>query len=67
MDVKTSAENKVEKKVTVDEVNRVLELGSLLLSVLTPEEIAKLQDLPYDEVISDSLHDEIKIGNIGVT
>lgn len=30
--------------VTIDEVNRVLEVGRLLLSVLTPEEIEELRE-----------------------
>lgn len=31
--------------VSVEEVNRVLEVGRLLFSVLTPEEIEELQEL----------------------
>ena len=34
-----------EKEITVEEVNRLLEVGRLLFSVLTPEEIEKLQNL----------------------
>jgi hypothetical protein len=30
--------------VTIEEVNRVLEVGRLLLSVLTPEELEELQE-----------------------
>ena len=33
-----------EPKVTVHEVKRVLEVGRLLLSVLTPEELAELEE-----------------------
>ena len=33
-----------EPKVTVREVNRVLEVGRMLLSVLTPEELAELEE-----------------------
>ena len=55
-----------ETKVTavekmVEEVNRVLEVGRLLFSVLTEEEIAELQR------ILNSPSDEVEIGNAGVT
>ena len=36
---------KTEKQITVEEVNRVLEVGKILFSVLTPEEIEELQKL----------------------
>lgn len=38
-------ESPSEPIVTVEEVNRVLELGRLLLTVLTPEELEQLQVL----------------------
>lgn len=38
-------QNPTEKQITVEEVNRVLEVGRLLLSVLTPKEIEELQKL----------------------
>jgi hypothetical protein len=41
----TKAQTLTEKKITVEEVNRVLEVGRMLFSVLTPEEIEKLQKL----------------------
>lgn len=43
MDNKT--QTLTEKKITVEEVNRLLEVGRLLFSVLTPEEIEDLQKL----------------------
>ena len=48
-------------EITVEEVNRVLEVGRLLFSVLTEEEIAELQQ------ILNSSSDEGKLGNAGVT
>jgi hypothetical protein len=33
------------QKVTVEDVNRLLEVGRLLFSVLTPEEIEELQEI----------------------
>jgi hypothetical protein len=35
----------IEKQVTVEEVNRLLEVGRLLFLILTPEEIKELQNL----------------------
>ena len=43
MDTKT--QTPTDKQITVEEVNRVLEVGRLLFSVLTPEEIEELQKL----------------------
>ena len=37
--------NATEKQITVEEVNRLLDLGRLLFSVLTPDEIEELQTL----------------------
>ena len=57
-----SATNPVEKpEITVEEVNRVLEIGHLLRSVLTPEELEQLQE------IQNSNWDRLEIGNTGVT
>ena len=39
----TVTENVVEKKVTIEDVNRVLDVGRLLFSVLNPEEIEELK------------------------
>lgn len=41
----THTQPPTEKQITVEEVNRVLEVGRLLFSVLTSEEIEKLQKL----------------------
>ena len=59
-----------ETQVTVEEVKRILEVGRLLLSVLTPEELEELQSLgglflsssiPIDQSSAS------EIGNTGVT
>jgi hypothetical protein len=59
--------------VTIEEVNRVLEVGRLLLSVLTPEELDLLQQLLNNQSI-DGLFStpttstaDTEIGNTGVT
>jgi hypothetical protein len=44
--------------VTIEDVNRVLEVGRLLLSVLTEEEIEALQEL----LIRDEYKNEIGAG-----
>lgn len=38
-----ASEVPAKEKITVEEVNRVLDVGHLLFSVLTPEEIEELQ------------------------
>jgi hypothetical protein len=48
-------------KVTIEEVNRVLEVGHLLFSVLTEKEIADLHK------ILNGHSDENEIGNPGIT
>ena len=48
-------------EVTIEDVNRVLEVGRLLLSVLSEEEIEVIQEL----LIRDEYKNEI--GNTGVT
>ena len=47
--------------MTIEDVNRVLEVGRLLLSVLTEEEIEELQ-----EILSRQKAEE-EIGNTGIT
>ena len=37
-----AGEQETRQEVTIEDVNRVLEVGRLLLSVLTPEELAEL-------------------------
>ncbi len=44
METKPKAKIQNENQVTVEEINRVLEGGRFLFSVLTPEEIAELKD-----------------------
>ncbi len=59
--------------VTIEEVNRVVEVGRLLLSVLTPEELDQLQHLLNSQSIegifntSTASTGETEIGNTGVT
>ena len=57
----TKKQSPTKPEVTVEEVNRVLEVGRLLFSVLTEEEIAELQ-----RILSYS-SEEPGIGNTGVT
>ena len=45
METKPKAKIQNENHVTVEEVNRLLEIGGLLFSVLIPEEIEKLKKL----------------------
>jgi len=45
MDAKTETKIQIEEQVTLEDVNRILEIGCLLFSVLTPEEIEDLQHL----------------------
>lgn len=45
MDTTHKEEPISEKKITVEEINRLLELGRLLFSVLSAEEINELQEL----------------------
>jgi hypothetical protein len=43
MDTKAKTKSLTEKNITVEDVNRLLDLGRLLFSVLTPDEIEELQ------------------------
>ncbi len=45
MDTKAKTKSLTEKHITVEKVNRLLDLGRLLFSVLTPDEIKELQAL----------------------
>ncbi len=56
-----STNTQQKSQVTVEEVNRVLEVGRLLFSVLTEEEIAELQR------ILNGHSEEGELGNAGVT
>ena len=61
MSQKTDYKPPTETQVTIEEVNRVLEVGRLLFSVLTEEEITELQR------ILNGSSEITKIGNAGVT
>lgn len=67
----TTKDNPVEPIVTIDEVNRVLEVGRILLSVLPPEELDQLRQILSNQVIDNVLTipfiSETEIGNTGVT
>ena len=75
MDQKTNPTRPIEPKVTVEEVNRVLEVGRVLFSVLTEEEIVELQRIingPQEEIVElqriiNGPQDETELGNAGVT
>ena len=45
MKKQTVEANTKQEQVTVEDVNRLLDVGRLLFSVLTPEEIEDLQEL----------------------
>lgn len=61
MSKKSDQKRPTESQVTVEEVNRVLEVGRLLFSVLTDDEKAELAR------ILNSQSDETELGNAGVT
>ncbi|MBI9047010.1 MAG: hypothetical protein JEZ06_21160 [Anaerolineaceae bacterium] len=56
MQTDTKNKSQTEKQVSVEEVNRLLEVGKILMSVLTDEELKELQKL---------LSPENEIGNTG--
>lgn len=56
MDSIPNTKKQSEIKITVEEINRLLDIGRLLFSVLTPKEIEALQKL---------LSSNNKIGNTG--
>ena len=61
---KSDIDSSTKLIVTLQDVNRVLEVGQLLLSVLSEEEVRDLQVLlqPENQLVIDS-----EIGNTGVT
>ena len=61
MSEETEKQTPTKSAVTVEDVNRVLEVGRLLFSVLTQDEIKKLQ-----QILNNSSDDSRK-GNAGVT
>ncbi len=70
---KTAQNGTIEPAVTIDEIMRVLEVGLLLLSVLTPEELDLLQQILGRQTINDLITNplssefESKIGNTSIT
>ncbi len=70
---KSIEDNSGESIVTVDEVKRVLEVGRLLLAVLTQEELDQLQQFMSGQVIdcqsieSSSSEYDSELGNTSVT
>jgi hypothetical protein len=61
MSKKTDQKRSTKPEVTVEEVNRVLEVGRLLFSVLTDDEKAELVQILNDR------SGETELGNVGVT
>ena len=61
MSEETAKNLSTTSEVTIEDVNRVLEVGRMLLSVLSEEEIEVIQEL----LIRDESKNEI--GNTGVT
>ena len=61
----------IKPEVTVEDVKRVLEVGRILLAVLTPQELDQLQQIMsnqmVDEINISSLYSEAELGNTGVT
>ncbi len=73
MTVKTDIDRQTEPIVTIDEVNRVLEVGRLLVSVLTPKELDHLQLILNNQTIDDvftiplSSTSDFELGNTSIT
>ena len=61
---KFDIDSSTKLNVTLQEVNRILEVGQLLLSVLTEEE---LKDLKFLSQTENQLEMDSEIGNAGVT
>ncbi len=59
MDPAEAIINPKNQDITLEEVNRLLDLGRLLLSVLSPEEINTIQSLILESSVID------QIGNTG--
>ena len=57
--------NDVHQVVTIEEVNRLLDLGRILLSILTEEEIEQFNAILAEDRIPQKQLAEI--GNTGVT
>ena len=57
--------------MTVEDVKRVLEVGRILLAVLTPQELDQLQQIMSSQMVDElnisSLFSGAELGNTGVT
>ncbi len=68
MTEKTAQTNMTETAVTIEEVNRVLEVGRLMSSTLTPEDLKELLGLLYGEGLLDARFTSVnEISNTSVT
>jgi hypothetical protein len=63
--------NPIKPEVTDEDVKRVLEIGRILLAVLTPQELDQLQQIMSSQMVDElnisSLFSEAELGNTGVT
>ena len=61
----------IKPEVTVEDVKRVLEVGCILLAVLTPQELDQLQQIMSSQMVDElnisSIFSEAELGNTGVT
>ena len=61
----------VKPEVTVEDVKRVLEVGKILMSALTPEELDQLREImksqALDHLLVMSLSSRSEVGNTSVT
>jgi hypothetical protein len=60
MDSVKASTNEKERHITIEDVNRLLEVGRLLMSVLKPEEIKVIQAFLTETSV------KYKTGNTGV-
>ena len=64
---KEEIEQGIEHSVSVQDVKRVLELGKLLSSILTEEELQSLHDAIMTDASEKCWSSPEKIGNTGVS
>jgi hypothetical protein len=61
----------IQPEVTVEDVKRVLEVGNILMSALTPEELDQLREImksqALDHLLVMSLSSRSQVGNTSVT
>ena len=61
----------IQPEVTVEDVKRVLEVGKILMSALTPEELDQLREImksqALDHLLVMSLSSRSQVGNTSVT